>query len=71
MNQNPGVNKFINIICLALHHPCDFAGVDFLLTHIRSILHSSRNQSLDLQCKSIDKFLYECDIDLVFINCVL
>ena len=29
------------------------------------MLHLYRNQSIDLQCKSIDWFLYECNIGLI------
>ena len=36
------------------------------LTHIRPILHSYRNQSIDWHCKSIDWFLYECNISLIW-----
>ena len=31
------------------------------LTHIRAMLHSYRNQSIDLSCKSVDWFLFECN----------
>ena len=30
----------------------------FTLTHVRPILHSYGNQSNDLHCRSIDRFLY-------------
>ena len=38
--------------------------VGFLI-HIRSILHSNRNQSTDLHCKPIDCFLHKRTIDLI------
>ena len=34
-------------------------GVDLRLIHFSLVLHSHRNQSNDLQCKSSDWFLYE------------
>ena len=37
-------------------------------THFRSVVHSYRNQSIDLQRKSIDWFLYECNIDLIWVD---
>ena len=62
-----------------------FVGLAFKgLTHIRQMLHSYRNQSIDLQCipmlqsyrnysihlqcKSIHWFLYECNIGLIWVN---
>ena len=38
------------------------------LIHVGSILDSFRNQSVDLDSKSIDWFLYECNVGLVWIN---
>ena len=38
------------------------------LSNIRQMLHLYRNQSIDLQYKSIDWFLYECDIGLINVN---
>ena len=40
------------------------------LIHIRSMLLSYRNQSIDLACKSIHWFLYECYIGLVWFDIV-
>ena len=37
-----------------------------LLTHVRSMLHSYRSQPSDLQCKSVDWFLDECNIRLIY-----
>ena len=34
-------------------------------TYIRPITHPHGNQSTDLQCKSIDWFLFECNTDLI------
>ena len=31
------------------------------------MLHSYRNQSIDLHCKSIDWFLYECNIGQIWV----
>ena len=38
------------------------------LNHIRSMLHSYRNQSIDLYGKSIDSFLYKCNIYLIWVK---
>ena len=38
--------------------------VIFLLTYQIPVLHSYRNQSIDLHSKSIDWFLYECNTDI-------
>ena len=32
------------------------------------MLHSYRNQSIDLPCRPIDWFLYDCNIDLIWVN---
>ena len=32
------------------------------------MLHSYRNQSIDLRCKSIDWFLHECNIGLIILH---
>ena len=36
--------------------------------HVGSMLPSFRNQSVDLDSKSIDWLLYECNIDLTWVN---
>ena len=40
--------------------------VALLLTYFRPILPSYRNQSIDLEFKSIDWFLYKCNIGLIW-----
>ena len=35
------------------------------------MLHSYRKQSIDWHCKSIDRFLYECNIDLIHVLHIL
>ena len=40
-------------------------------TWIRSMLHSYRNLSIDLQCQSIDCFLYECNNGLAYYSGIL
>ena len=42
---------------------------DRFLTRIKPMLHIYRNPSIDLQYKSIDWFLYECNIGLIWVNC--
>ena len=42
--------------------PTTFSDSGFLNPYM---LHSQRNQSTDLHCKSMDWFLYECNIDLM------
>ena len=39
-----------------------------LLTFIRPMSHSYRNQSIDLYCKSMDWFLYGCNICLILLK---
>ena len=38
------------------------------LTHITPIILAFRNQSIDLQCKSISWFLYDSNIALIMVN---
>ena len=37
-------------------------------THISPVLHLSLKQSIDLKCKTIDWFLFECNIGLIRAN---
>ena len=40
------------------------------LTKIMPMLHSYRNQSIDLHCESIDGLLYECNVGLIWVKTV-
>ena len=38
------------------------------VNHIWSMLHSYRNQSIDLQCKSIEWFLFENNTGVIWVK---
>ena len=40
----------------------------YILSRIMPILHTCRNQLTDLQCKSIDWFLYVCKMGLIWVK---
>ena len=59
--------KFQNAAVVETRIP-SFITMMTTLTHIRPILHSYRNQSINLQFKLIGWFLCECNIDLIWVN---
>ena len=57
------------IFCGAYYLPIFFKftqTAQISLIHLRAMLHSYRNQPVDLNCKLIDWFLYECNIGLIW-----
>lgn len=59
----PPTNHCVSILILKIYG-------QIFLTHIRRMLHSYRNQPIYLPCRTIDRFLYEFNIGLIWVKSV-